>query len=131
MNCFEMLQMGGMTFEDLEASLAFPVIATPPALLRPNVGAAAREAASSRGRGLLHRSSASGSYVSSRWVMTPDRTDLTELTACCWPAAAFVACFSRSILRDLSSQNPKKKHHTFNILYFVYKVSSKQMHFQH
>lgn len=61
-------QMGGMTLDELEASLASPVIATPPALLRPNVGAAAREAASSRGRGLIHRSSASGSYVSSRWV---------------------------------------------------------------
>lgn len=57
-------QAGGMTLDELEASLASPIVATPPALLRPGVGASARGAAA-RGRGLLqNRHSGSGSYVS-------------------------------------------------------------------
>ncbi|CAM9685805.1 unnamed protein product [Scytosiphon promiscuus] len=56
----------GMTLEELEGSLASPIVATPPALLRPGVGAAARGGGTARGRNLLHRSSASGSFVSSR-----------------------------------------------------------------
>lgn len=51
--------------EEVEATLASPIVATPPALLRPGVGAAARGAAA-RGRGLLQRNSTSGSFVSSR-----------------------------------------------------------------
>lgn len=55
-----------MTFEDVEACLASPIVATPPALLRPGVGPAARGAAG-RGRGqMIGRPGVSGSFVSSR-----------------------------------------------------------------
>lgn len=53
-----------MTLEELEASLASPIVATPPALLRPGVGPAARGAAG-RGRGHLMGSRVvSGSFTS-------------------------------------------------------------------
>lgn len=56
-----------MTLDELEATLASPIVATPPALLRPGVGAAARGGGGIRGRGLLlNRPSVSGSFVSSR-----------------------------------------------------------------
>lgn len=57
-----------MTLDELEASLASPIVATPPALLRPGVGAAHRGGgAAARGRHLLaNRPSVSGSFVSSR-----------------------------------------------------------------
>lgn len=80
-----------MTLDELEASLASPVIATPPALLRPNVGAAAREAASSRGRGLLQRNSASGSFVSSRWVT------VLYCTVLDWTGLTFAWCHLLSV----------------------------------
>ncbi|CAN0223173.1 unnamed protein product [Ectocarpus sp. 4 AP-2014] len=57
---------GGMTLEEVEACLASPVVATPPALLRPGVGAARGGPGAPRSRGLLQRNSASGSYISSR-----------------------------------------------------------------
>lgn len=53
-----------MTLEELEATLASPIVATPPALLRPGVGPAARGAA---GRGQSHvmgRPAVSGSFTS-------------------------------------------------------------------
>lgn len=60
----------GMTLEEVEACLASPVVASPPALLRPGVGATARRVwpGPPRGRGLLRRNSASGSYTSYRQV---------------------------------------------------------------
>lgn len=55
-----------MTLEEVEACLASPIVATPPALLRPGVGAARGGPGAPRGRGLLQRNSVSGSYISSR-----------------------------------------------------------------
>lgn len=53
-----------MSLEELEASLASPIVATPPALLRPGVGPAARGAAG-RGRGpLIGSRVVSGSFTS-------------------------------------------------------------------
>ncbi|CAM9687563.1 unnamed protein product, partial [Ectocarpus sp. 13 AM-2016] len=57
---------GGMTLDEVDACLASPIVATPPALLRPGVGAARGGPGAPRGRGLLQRNSASGSYISSR-----------------------------------------------------------------
>lgn len=88
--------MGGMTLDELEASLASPVIATPPALLRPNVGAAAREAASSRGRGLLQRNSASGSFVSSRWAIAVTWTEVNSLLVVY--RTHYLQCAARSLV---------------------------------
>lgn len=62
---FQNVEEGGMTLEEMEASLASPIVATPPALLRPGVGPAARGAAG-RGRGMIGRPGASGSFQSSR-----------------------------------------------------------------
>lgn len=61
-------QEGGMTLEDLEASMNFPIVATPPALLRPGVGPAAR-GASGRGRAPISgHPGVSSSFQSSRCV---------------------------------------------------------------
>lgn len=52
-----------MTLEELEATLASPIVATPPALLRPGVGPAARGAAG-RGQSHVGRPAVSGSFTS-------------------------------------------------------------------
>lgn len=76
-----------MTLDELEASLASPIVATPPALLRPGVGAAHRGGAAARGRGLLaNRPSVSGSFVSSRcgvvFLMAYDARHAHKSTVC-------------------------------------------------
>lgn len=84
-----------MTLEELEGSLASPIVATPPALLRPGVGHAARGGSSARGRNLLHRSSASGSFVSSRYVYFQHVVGLEEFRdVACVRACVLCGCLA-------------------------------------